>query len=1029
VLHSWDNGKIKWFVDKFKYDGLKDLKSATQESDKLARESNIQKLGSFSTYSSFTSSNQEDYKLYNSWTLDNASDTHVCNDINRSGFRQTRKAGPDDELFAGKTSYPIEAFGVVTFNVQTPNGEREIELTNVALAPRFMTNLVSLYLLNDKGVHWNSEKPQYLTRNGRIFCNLESVDHHWVLERNTRHSAFMNKKTSKVVRHATFTEDQLYRVLGHASLEVIAHVAANDITIDRSISTPSTIDCETCSISKATEIVSRRSEVEESENGVPFDRTTWDMIEMNTGYNGDRYISHFQCRQYLFNLVYTHRKKSDALQLFKKAINTIETQYNGKVRFVRLDGETSLGNAFEKLVIEKGIKPERTAPDTPAQNGGSERSGRVLLTKGRTMRIEANLPADLWPEIVKASGYISNRTPVKRLGWKTPFEAVKKEKLRYAHMHVYGCRAYPLDHYIPRRQKLEPRAHIGYLVGYDSTNIYRIWIPSRDKVIRTRDVTFNNNLLYKPIDLDIGAKLEEHVDKLIEALELPEEQPIEPENSESEDHLDIVLESSDSTELDKLLEDHLHGSNSQLPTPSPTPSDEPSLGIEPTPSILPNEDETLPAAPGNTALRGNEISGNLDPRNILQGSRTRRSAYTTALQHTDKLVGYYSSFSTTRKAVNTKPPHRDTLPPPPNSWKQMLKHPHSIQFRKAADKEFNALLEKGTFEYIEKSKVDNEPLPLMWVFTYKFDEDGYLSKHKARLVARGDLQYTAEDTYAATLAAQTFRAIMAITAAFGLEIRQYDAVNAFANALLAKPVICQCAEGYERLNYLLLVLRALYGLKTSPLLWYKEFTSTLEELGLNPVLGTNCLFVNDWLILMFYVDDIITVYAPKNQDRMDTFESKLLNKYEIRALGEAKHFLGVRIVRDRAQRKLWLVQDSYIDKLAEKFKITANKTPKTPLPSTELVPYEGTATAQQTYGYQQRVGSINFSAVNTRPDISKAVSILSQFLQNPSPTHIAAADRTLEYLIGTKYWAIEFNGKQLDKKILYAQATLHLQMI
>jgi hypothetical protein len=91
----------------------------------------------------------------------------------------------------------------------------------------------------------------------------------------------------------------------------------------------------------------------------------------------------------------------------------------------------------------------------------------------------------------------------------------------------------------------------------------------------------------------------------------------------------------------------------------------------------------------------------------------------------------------------------------------------------------------------------------MWVFTYKFDPDGYLLKYKARLVARGDLQVTEEDTYAATLAAQTFRAIMAITAAFDLEIRQYDAINAFANAQLRTPIPCFCAEGYEIDNKLL----------------------------------------------------------------------------------------------------------------------------------------------------------------------------------------------------------------------------------
>ena len=76
---------------------------------------------------------------------------------------------------------------------------------------------------------------------------------------------------------------------------MIAHVVVDDITINRLDSTPSTIKCETCSTSKATEIVSRRSEVEDQENGVPFDRTTWDMIEITIGYNGDRYISHFQC--------------------------------------------------------------------------------------------------------------------------------------------------------------------------------------------------------------------------------------------------------------------------------------------------------------------------------------------------------------------------------------------------------------------------------------------------------------------------------------------------------------------------------------------------------------------------------------------------------------------------------------------------------------------------------------------------------------------------------------------------------------
>jgi hypothetical protein len=38
---------------------------------------------------------------------------------------------------------------------------------------------------------------------------------------------------------------------------------------------------------------------------------------------------------------------------------------------------------------------------------------------------------------------------------------------------------------------------------------------------------------------------------------------------------------------------------------------------------------------------------------------------------------------------------------------------------------------------------------------------------------------------------------MAIAAAFNLEIRQYDAVNAFINAKFNKLVYCYCPEGFD----------------------------------------------------------------------------------------------------------------------------------------------------------------------------------------------------------------------------------------
>src|SRR5208282_3429447 len=316
-------------------------------------------------------------------------------------------------------------------------------------------------------------------------------------------------------------------------------------------------------------------------------------------------------------------------------------------------------------------------------------------------------------------------------------------------------------------------------------------------------VTFNDNLLYHPADLDIGAILKEDADQLIETLDLPEMQVSETAEDEN-DLLEFV------TEVPTVPESETERScgQRQLLTPSPSV-----ISSENHPQAPAN----LPAAPGNQAQRGNEISADFNPQNIIEGSRartsTRKAAYITALEKNNELGGYYTSFVTATKLGRTIQPlrlHRDTLPPPPTSWKQMLKHEHSIEFKKAADKEFEALLQKETFKYVEKSNINDKLplLPLMWVFTYKFDQDGFLLKHKARLVARGDLQYTAEDTYAATLAAQTFRAVMAIVAAFDLETRQYDAVNAFANATLPTPIPCYCAEGYERSGFVLWVQKA-----------------------------------------------------------------------------------------------------------------------------------------------------------------------------------------------------------------------------
>ena len=101
----------------------------------------------------------------------------------------------------------------------------------------------------------------------------------------------------------------------------------------------------------------------------------------------------------------------------------------------------------------------------------------------------------------------------------------------------------------------------------------------------------------------------------------------------------------------------------------------------------------------------------------------------------------------------------------------MLKHLYLTKYKQAMLKEFNSLIDCGTFEYQELIDTTKKLVLLMWVYANKFDENGFLTNFKAKLIARGDLYKTKEETYIITLAAQTFRAIAALIAAFDLETR------------------------------------------------------------------------------------------------------------------------------------------------------------------------------------------------------------------------------------------------------------------
>ena len=61
---------------------------------------------------------------------------------------------------------------------------------------------------------------------------------------------------------------------------------------------------------------------------------------------------------------------------------------------------------------------------------------------------------------------------------------------------------------------------------------------------------------------------------------------------------------------------------------------------------------------------------------------------------------------------------------------------------------------------------------------------------------------------------------------------------------------------------------------------------------------------------------------------------------------------------------------------------------------------------------QQIMGSLQWVSLCTRPDISTAVALLSQYQNSPSPGHLKAAKHIVKYLKGTSSYGINFNSSQ-----------------
>ena len=182
------------------------------------------------------------------------------------------------------------------------------------------------------------------------------------------------------------------------------------------------------------------------------------------------------------------------------------------------------------------------------------------------------------------------------------------------------------------------------------------------------------------------------------------------------------------------------------------------------------------------------------------------------------------------------------------------------------------------------------------------------------------------------------------------------------------------------------------------------------------------MFVYMWLHdFFFFVNDITIMYYSQYFKQIDVFEQKFFEIYEMKNIDDVEWFFNIRITRDKKHQKTFFCQNSYVDKLINKFNIDMIKKASEffIINYISMIKNESKVTSQKVYSYQQRVEFINFAIVTTRSNVIVAVFKLAEYLTNSSEHHMKQTNRTLEYLAHTKNYVIVYNEEASNSDVIF----------
>ena len=569
----------------------------------------------------------------------------------------------------------------------------------------------------------------------------------------------------------------------------------------------------------------------------------------------------------------------------------------------------------------------------------------------------------------------------------------------------------------PTKGKFDPRGTEGLFMGYsEQSKAYRIWIPSQQKVIVSRDVKFTaqsypSSRRQDFKQTDVGSS--DFVD-----------------SEQNDETADVVAIQGPNT-TDKLAASQKVQLTSNESSCSPARSQQPTTSHSP---VSPNPESERSVNSVDTSsdslgspfmgFKGYVPGGASEDDSPLRGfeALSRRGGDQVDSSDDDDFHDASCVIATAEIPLTTA-----------------LSGAERDDWMRAICDEFRSLISNGTWELIDKPK-DAKIVGCRTVLRIKHDADGSPIRRKARVVSQGFSQRPGVDyaeTFAPVARIESLRMLAAIAVKSNLEIHQLDIVTAYLNGdidtniYMRTPALLQeCLAELARtekepsmlskVTSMLKALvegekvcklrKALYGLRQAGRQWHTKIDSALKEVGMHPTNGDPCVYVDrsrdEVTYLLLYVDDILI--ASRNPARVNEIKSFLSSRFDVKDIGKVSYCLGIEV--EQTLGKITLSQRGFVRRILERFGMTDCKPVGTPMALGGKLEEALNTIKTESFPYREIIGALMYLSVGTRPDIAHAVNYLSQFNNNHDDRHWKAAKRILRYLKGT-----------IDKGLVYQQ--------